>query len=135
MDTALEDFAMAAAIDLADNMGNAARGLHMAAMGGLWQAAVMGFAGIRRRGEALAVEPALPPSWRRFSVPLWFRGSRLEIEVRRRGRGPKTAVEHLGITVGEAPARVVLNGKERTLAPGRYVFTRSGRDRWVKEKR
>ena len=83
---------MAAAIDLADNMGNAARGLHMAAMGGLWQAAVMGFAGIRRRGEALAVEPALPPKWRRFSVPLWFRGSRLEIEVRRRGRGAR-AVE------------------------------------------
>ena len=85
MQTALEDFAMAAAIDLADNMGNAARGLHMAAMGGLWQAAVMGFAGIRRRGEALAVEPALPPAWRRFGVPLWFRGSRLEIEVRTPG--------------------------------------------------
>jgi kojibiose phosphorylase len=134
MDTALEDFAMAAAIDLADNMGNAARGLHMAAMGGLWQAAVMGFAGIRRRGEALSVDPALPPSWRRFSVPLWFRGSRLEIEVGRRGRGPKTATERLGITVEEASARVVLNGKERTLMPGRHVFIRSGRGPWAKEK-
>jgi kojibiose phosphorylase len=133
MDTALEDFRMAAAIDLADNMGNAARGLHMAAMGGLWQAAVMGFAGIRRRGEALAVEPALPPKWRRFSVPLWFRGSRLMIEVRRRGRG-SGRVEHLGITVEEAPARVVLDGKERTLGPGRHSFTRSGRDPWVKHK-
>ncbi len=42
---ATEYFKMAAAIDLADNMGNAAAGLHMATMGGLWQAAVMGFCG------------------------------------------------------------------------------------------
>ena len=131
METALEDFAMAAAIDLADNMGNAARGLHMAAMGGLWQAAVMGFAGIRRQGEALAVEPALPPKWRRFSVPLWFRGARLEVEVK---RGRPRGAERLGITVEQAPVRVVLGGKERTLAPGRHVFTRSGGGPWTKEK-
>ena len=133
MKTAREDFAMAAAIDLADNMGNAARGLHMAAMGGLWQAAVMGFAGIRRRGEALGVEPALPPKWRHFRVPLWFRGSRLEIDVRRRGRGAG-AVERLGITVEQAPVRVVLDGKERTFRPGRYAFTRTGRDPWARDK-
>jgi kojibiose phosphorylase len=130
MSTALEDFAMAAAIDLADNMGNAARGLHMAAMGGLWQAAVMGFAGIRRRGEALAVEPALPPSWRRFSVPLWFRGSRLEVEVTNGRRGP----ERLGITVEQAPVRVAVNGRERTLTPGKHRFVRGGRGTWVKAK-
>ena len=51
---ATEYFKMAAAIDLADNMGNAAAGLHMATMGGLWQAAVMGFCGVHapRRGAA-----------------------------------------------------------------------------------
>jgi kojibiose phosphorylase len=133
MKTALEDFAMAAAIDLADNMGNAARGLHMAAMGGLWQAAVMGFAGIRRLDEALVVAPELPPKWRRFSVPLWFRGARLEVEVRRHGRGAG-ATERMGITVQEAPVRVVLNGKERTLKPGRHRFTRDGRGPWVRDK-
>jgi trehalose/maltose hydrolase-like predicted phosphorylase len=146
MSTALEDFRMAAAIDLADNMGNAARGLHMAAMGGLWQAAVIGFAGIRRRGEALAVDPALPRGWRRFSVPLWFRGARLEIEVARRRRSvgaPPDAArrrgarrqtgERLGITVEEAPVRVVLDGRERTLAPGRHAFTREGGSAWARE--
>ena len=49
---------LAAAIDLADNMGNAARGLHLATMGGLWQAAVMGFAGIQRRRRGAAHRPA-----------------------------------------------------------------------------
>ena len=129
MDSALDAFAMAAAIDLADNMGNAARGLHIAAMGGLWQAAVMGFGGVRRRGEALAVEPHLPPAWRRFSVPLRFRGSRVMIELRRR-RG----AEELGITVEEVPVRVVLDGRERTLKPGRHCFTRTEGGRWATQR-
>ena len=52
---AAEAFRMAADIDLSDNMGNAARGLHMATMGGLWQAAVMGFGGVRRDDETLVL--------------------------------------------------------------------------------
>ncbi|MEW6229445.1 MAG: hypothetical protein AB1700_15370, partial [Bacillota bacterium] len=40
-------FVRAAEIDLADVMGNAVNGIHMATQGGLWQAVVMGFAGIR----------------------------------------------------------------------------------------
>jgi trehalose/maltose hydrolase-like predicted phosphorylase len=35
-------FRQAAEIDLANNMGNAAGGIHMGALGGLWQAAVFG---------------------------------------------------------------------------------------------
>ena len=89
VDAAVEDFKMAAAIDLADNMGNAARGLHMATMGGLWQAAVMGFAGLQRRDEALLIDPHLPPHWKRVSVPLCFRGARARstcvAAARRRG--------------------------------------------------
>ena len=48
-DTALAEryFRQAAEIDLADNMGNAAGGVHAGALGGLWQAAVFGFAGLR----------------------------------------------------------------------------------------
>ena len=57
---AVEAFRMAAEVDLSDNMGNAARGLHMATMGGVWQAAVMGFGGVRRHDEALVLDPHLP---------------------------------------------------------------------------
>ena len=97
--TAVEDFKMAAAIDLADNMGNAARGLHMATMGGLWQAAVMGFAGLQRRDEALLIDPHLPPAWKKVSVPLRFRGARAQFELRRRKAG-----DEVGITVERARA-------------------------------
>src|SRR5690606_8684896 len=37
-------FRQSAEIDLANNMGNAAGGVHGAALGGLWQATVFGFA-------------------------------------------------------------------------------------------
>ena len=68
---------MAAEIDLSDNMGNAARGLHLATMGGLWQAAVMGFGGVRRVDETLKIDPHLPEKWSDLSFALRFRGSRL----------------------------------------------------------
>ena len=65
----------------------------------------------------------MPPRWHRFSVPLCFRGARLEIEVRRQGRGARAA-ERLGITVENVPVRVVLDGRERTLVAGRFMHCR-----------
>jgi len=50
-------------IDLANNMGNAAGGVHIAALGGLWQAAVFGVAGLRLREDGIALDPHLPPGW------------------------------------------------------------------------
>ncbi len=123
--TAVEDFKMAAAIDLADNMGNAARGLHMATMGGLWQAAVMGFAGLQRRDEALLIDPHLPPAWKKVSVPLCFRGARAQFELRRRKAG-----DEVGITVERAALRVILDGVERELRPGKHRLRRADGQPW-----
>ena len=123
--TAVEDFKMAAAIDLADNMGNAARGLHMATMGGLWQAAVMGFAGLQRRNEAMLIDPHLPPSWKKVRVPLWFRGARAEFEIRRRRAG-----DEVGITIERTSLRVILDGVERELRPGKHRLRRADGQPW-----
>jgi len=123
--TAVEDFKMAAAIDLADNMGNASRGLHMATMGGLWQAAVMGFAGLQRRNEALLIDPHLPPAWKKVSVPLNFRGARAQFELRRRKAG-----DEVGITIERAALRVILDGVERELRPGKYRLRRADGQPW-----
>lgn len=122
---AIADFKMAAAIDMGDTMGNAARGLHLATMGSLWQAAVMGFAGIQRRGEALLIDPHLPPSWDRVSVPLRFRGARLSFDYERRGDRLQ-----LGISVEKAPVRIILDGRERVVHPGRYAFRRERGSLW-----
>lgn len=125
VDAAVEAFKMAGAVDLGDNMGNVARGLHLATMGSLWQAAVMGFAGIRRRGEALVINPHLPTSWNRFRVPLLFRGARLDVDVRR-----AADTLELGIDVRGAPVRVLLDGSERSLNPGQHLLRQVAGGTW-----
>jgi trehalose/maltose hydrolase-like predicted phosphorylase len=76
-DTALAEryFRQAAEIDLADNMGNAAGGVHAGALGGLWQAAVLGFADLRFcGGERPEHRANLLPSWRSLSMRYQWRG-------------------------------------------------------------
>ena len=54
-------------------------------MGGLWQALTFGFAGVRPRGDALVVEPRLPPEWDALEIRLRFRGSPLRLRIDRSG--------------------------------------------------
>ena len=72
-DRALEALRIAVRMDLDDLTGSTARGLHLATMGGTWQALAFGFAGLRPRAGMLHVDPVLPPSWSalelRVSVP------------------------------------------------------------------
>jgi kojibiose phosphorylase len=75
-------FRQAAEIDLANNMGNAASGVHMGALGGLWQAAVFGAAGLRLRDEGIAVDPHLLPGWVEMAFPLQWRGRSLRLCLR-----------------------------------------------------
>lgn len=80
-------FRQAAEIDLANNMGNAAGGVHAAALGGLWQAAVFGFAGLRCTRAGPTLDPRLPPGWRALRFPIQWRGRsyRLDTDEARRG--------------------------------------------------
>lgn len=70
-----------AEIDLGNNMGNAAGGVHAAAIGGLWQAVVFGFAGVQPLENGLRFEPRLLPHWRRLSFPLQYRGATLAVTI------------------------------------------------------
>jgi trehalose/maltose hydrolase-like predicted phosphorylase len=58
---------------LADNMGNAANGVHLGALGGLWQAAVVGVAGLELREDGIAVDPHLLPGWTEMAFPMQWR--------------------------------------------------------------
>ncbi len=118
---AFEAFRMASDIDLSDNMGNAARGLHMATMGGLWQAAVMGFGGVRRHHETLVIDPHLPEEWSSFDYTVRFRGVRYRVAV---------AGERLRLAVDGGPATVRLGRRTRRLASGEHHFHRGPRGTW-----
>ena len=81
MEDALRWLGIASSIDLDDLSALGAGGVHLAAMGSVWQALVYGFAGVRPRGDMLAVDPRLPTSWAMFEFRLEFRGVRLLIRV------------------------------------------------------
>jgi len=127
MDAADEDFRMACSVDLADNMGNAAHGLHLATMGGIWQAVVFGFAGVRRRGESLLCDPHLPEAWQRIAFPMRFRGARARFELEH-GR--------VGITVDKGIVPVVLGeaaagAEPLLLGRGEHSFVPAAAGGWT----
>jgi trehalose/maltose hydrolase-like predicted phosphorylase len=74
-------FDLAARLDLDDLTGMTGGGLHLATFGGLWQAVVLGFAGVRPRGDVLRVEPALPSRWSRLRIRLRFRQIAIRLDL------------------------------------------------------
>ncbi len=78
---ALRWFRIAAAMDLEDLSGMAGSGLHLATMGGLWQAYVQGFMGIVPSAAGLQFDPRLPEQWRSAAVRVRYRGRRVRASV------------------------------------------------------
>ena len=50
-------------------------------MGGVWQAIVIGFAGMRPERDTLAIDPRLPGAWNGLDLRLRFRGVPLRLRV------------------------------------------------------
>lgn len=101
-DMALRYFQQARDIDLANNMGNAAGGVHIAALGGLWQAAVFGFAGLTLNEQGLTLMPHCPAGWRAIRFPLLWRGQRIEVRI-------EPALAEIGLA-GGMPLQVAVGG-------------------------
>lgn len=73
--------ALTARIDLDDVSGSTAGGIHLAAMGSLWQALALGFLGVRPRADVLELDPRLASGWELLELRLRFRDARLRIGV------------------------------------------------------
>ena len=107
-DHALELFRMAARLDLDDLTGTTAGGLHLATMGGLWQALAYGFLGLRPQREVLDVDPCLPRTWPSLALRLRFRGTPIQVRA-----------EHDSVTIQcDSPVIVrIEGGAGRVVAP------------------
>lgn len=124
---ALELFRLACRLDLDDLTGTSAGGLHVATMGGVWQALATGFLGLRPSLEALALDPRLPAAWQAVEVRCATTGTVC-------GSGPATTAWSWPPTAryrcacpgcrGEPSARPVPAGS----APGRYGRSRDEHD-------
>ena len=107
-------FRQAAEIDLVNNMGNAAGGVHMGALGGLWQAAVFGAAGLQSQETGIAVDPHLLPGWVELAFPVQWRGRLLHLHFEAYPRRIEVAVEkgdELTVAVSKGPACRVRSGQ------------------------
>src|SRR6516162_1331260 len=69
-----------AATDL-DLDPNSAGGVRIAGLGALWQAVMLGFAGLDLKGDTLAIDPKLPPQWRSLSFRVCWRGRSVAIRI------------------------------------------------------
>jgi hypothetical glycosyl hydrolase len=74
-------FHRACNIDLGENMYSCNDGIHAAAMAGIWQAAVYGFAGVRLFNGNLRIVPHLPKEWESCELVLYWRAQRLKIMI------------------------------------------------------
>ena len=79
LDTGARYLDQTAEIDLGNTHGNAAGGVHAAALGSLWQAVVLGAGGVRaarrRSRRRCCFEPHLLPGWRTLVFPFAWRGA------------------------------------------------------------
>jgi beta-phosphoglucomutase len=71
---AYEYVRLAALVDLEDNRGNAADGIHAASCGNVWQAVIFGVAGVKFSESGPTAHPRLPPTWKRLKFKLHWRG-------------------------------------------------------------
>lgn len=81
MDRAWRYFMDSLRVDLDDLHGNAAHGVHLAAMAGSWQALAWGFGGLRMLHGQLAFAPRLPAAWNGYRFGVRWRGRRVRVAV------------------------------------------------------
>lgn len=74
-------FRDACRIDMGQNPVSSNNGIHAAAMGGIWMAAVMGFGGLFNNEGQLELDPVLPEEWTRLSYSLHWQGRKIRVEI------------------------------------------------------
>ena len=78
---AYDMFRAALAIDFDDVLGNGRDGLHAATQGGILQATLFGFAGLRLEDDQPVLRPHLPAHWTRVGLSFSHHGTRFAREV------------------------------------------------------
>lgn len=99
-------------IDLGESFGGTAGGIHIAALGGLWQTIVLGFAGLRIGRDTLVIEPHLPRHWKSVTFRAHWRGSVARFTVHK-----DPAVVHARLEEGRS-IPIIVGSVTRTLNPG-----------------
>jgi kojibiose phosphorylase len=109
---AIQYFRRAAFVDLVDNQGNTAEGIHIASAGGTWQMMVCGFGGFRVRNGQMTFKPWLPPRWTAVNFRLKWHGNTVSVSA-----GQTSATFVLSGPEG-CRETIIVNGQETILHAG-----------------
>jgi kojibiose phosphorylase len=76
-------FLKGALVDLHNLRGNTPEGIHAACSGAVWQAAVLGIAGLRVTADGYTTAPVWPDGWTRLAFSFVYKGQRVQVDLRR----------------------------------------------------
>jgi trehalose/maltose hydrolase-like predicted phosphorylase len=102
-------FRQASATDLADTHAAIDGGVHIAALGGMWMMAVLGFAGLAMDEASLSFNPQLPDDWHSLAFSVQWQGRHVSISI----DGAKKTFEAT-LKSGD-PVTLTLSGKQHQL--------------------
>ncbi|MDU7361161.1 MAG: glycosyl hydrolase family 65 protein [Propionibacteriaceae bacterium] len=109
-DMAMDYFLSGLYVDLADLHSNARDGVHIASTGGVWNALIYGFGGLRDHQGEITFDPRLPKDWQSLGYQLQVRGSKLKVHLTR-------ASITFEVLDGD-PVELSVRGKEVKVTPG-----------------
>ena len=108
-EVAMRFFRQASATDLADTHAAIDGGVHIAALGGLWIMAVLGFAGLTMNESGLGLNPRLPDDWQSLAFSVQWQGRHVSVTI----DGIRKAA-HVTLASG-APMVITLGEKQHQL--------------------
>ena len=116
-EAALDYFRAGLFVDLGNLHGNTSDGVHIASAGGVWNALVHGFGGMRHDEGRIGFDPRLPAQWPELSFPLTVRGSRFRVRlVREEISFTLETGEEIEVSVRGESVRVTAEGVSVPLA-------------------
>jgi alpha,alpha-trehalose phosphorylase len=110
-DLALTYFLDTVFVDLADLHQNTSDGVHVASAGGVWNALVSGFGGMRDHDGILTFDPRLPQDWPELRYRLTWRGTRMLVRL-------TAASMRISILDGNNPVSFLVRGEPFEVAQG-----------------
>jgi len=100
---AMRFFRQTSAADLADTHAALDGGVHIAALGGMWMMAVLGFAGLTMNESGLGLNPQLPDGWQSLAFSVQWQGRHVSVCVdadRKTIQATLTSGEQMAMTIG-----------------------------------
>jgi kojibiose phosphorylase len=82
-DLAYKQFLLGALVDIENLRGNTPEGIHSACAGAVWQAVVLGFAGLRITEDGYTTHVTWPDNWTRLAFNFYHKGKLVHVDLHR----------------------------------------------------